>query len=96
MRTARGEAILPALRASSLLASCNMATLYLRNVPDDVMDRLARLAAGDGTSVSALALRELAFISRRADNPELLSALPDMQVKVTDILDDLAGERATR
>jgi len=32
-------------------------TLYLRNVPDDVIERLARLAARDGTSVSAVAVR---------------------------------------
>ena len=30
---------------AGVLAYCDMATLYLRNVPDDVMRRLKRLAA---------------------------------------------------
>jgi len=41
-----------------------MRTLYLRNVPDDVVERLERLAARDATSVSAVAIRELAEVSR--------------------------------
>lgn len=53
-----------------------MRTLYLRNVPDDVIERLERLAALDGTSVTAVAVRELAEVSRRADNPALLGILP--------------------
>jgi len=50
-----------------------MRTLYLRNVPDEVVERLERLAAQQGMSVSAVALRELSEASRRADNPRLLS-----------------------
>lgn len=73
-----------------------MRTLYLRNVPDDVVGRLERLAAADGTSVGAVAVRELADVSRRADNPRLLGALPDLQVDVNEIVDHLAGERAAR
>src|SRR4029450_735594 len=61
-----------------LLALCNMRTLYLRNVPDDVVRRLERLAARDGTSVGAVAVRELADVTRRADNPALLGLLPDL------------------
>src|SRR5664280_3354477 len=41
--------------ASFLLALCHMRTLYLRNVPDDVVERLERLAARDATSVGAVA-----------------------------------------
>ncbi len=73
-----------------------MRTLYLRNVPDDVVRRLERLAARDGTSVGAVAVRELADVSRRADNPELLGALPDLQVDVSQIVDDLNSARAAR
>lgn len=65
-------------------------------MPDDVVRRLELLASVAGTSVSAVAVRELADVSRRADNPQLLGALPDLQVAVADILDDLDGERATR
>jgi hypothetical protein len=73
-----------------------MRTLYLRNVPDDVVERLERLAAGEGISVSAVAIRELAEVSRRADNPALLGALPDMGIDTDAILATLESERATR
>lgn len=79
-----------------LLALCNMRTLYLRNVPDDVVRRLERLAARDGTSVGAVAVRELADVTRRADNPTLLGLLPDLNADVTAIVADLSGEREER
>ncbi len=79
-----------------MLAFCDMRTLYLRNVPDDVVERLERLAARDGTSVGALAVRELADVSRRADNPALLGALPDLDVPVAAILESLDAGRAER
>ena len=82
--------------ASKLLAFCNMRTLYLRNVPDDVVERLERLAARDAMSLSAVALRELTEASRRADNPALLSALPDKAIDPKRIVGDLAAERAGR
>ncbi len=71
-----------------------MRTLYLRNVPDEVVRRLERLAARDGTSVAAVAVRELADVSRRADNPALLGSLPDLDVDPATILDDLDASRA--
>lgn len=73
-----------------------MRTLYLRNVPDDVVQRLEQLAKRDATSVSALAVRELSEVSRRADNPVLLGSLPDLDIDVTTLVDDLDSERATR
>ncbi|SFT66794.1 hypothetical protein SAMN05660657_02283 [Geodermatophilus amargosae] len=73
-----------------------MRTLYLRNVPDDVVDRLERLAAHEATSVGALAVRELAEASRRADNPALLGALPDLGVPAEDVIAGLDAERAGR
>jgi plasmid stability protein len=82
--------------ASSLLAYCDMRTLYLRNVPDDVVARLERLAARDATSVGAVAVRELAEVSRRADNPALLGSLPDFGVNAATILRDLDAGRADR
>lgn len=57
-----------------------MKTLYLRNVPDEVGERLERLASREGMSVSAYATRELALIARRADNPSILADLPDLRV----------------
>lgn len=79
-----------------MLASCNMRTLYLRNVPDEVVERLERLAARDATSVGAVAVRELSEVSRRADNPALLGTLPDLDVETATILADVDAARADR
>jgi plasmid stability protein len=73
-----------------------MRTLYLRNVPDDVVRRLERLAARDGTSVGAVAVRELADVSLRADNPALMGMLPDLETDVATIVEDIEQERAQR
>ena len=82
--------------ASYVLAFCNMRTLYLRNVPDVVVHRLERLAANDGMSVSAVAVRELAEASLRVDNPTLLGRLPDLGVDVASIVAGLEAERSER
>lgn len=79
-----------------MLAFCDMRTLYLRNVPDDVVDRLGRLAVREGSSVNALAVRELSSASRRADNPDLLAGLPDLGVDVRGIVADLDAARDPR
>ncbi len=71
-----------------------MKTLYLRNVPDEVVARLEILAARDATSVGSVAVRELAEVSRRADNLALLGSLPDANVDVSTILADLDAGRA--
>lgn len=73
-----------------------MRTLYLRNVPDEVVERLERLAARDGTSLGAVAVRELAEVSRRADNPALLGSLPDLGIDIDTIVGDLDSRRAGR
>ncbi len=64
----------------NVLAPRGRGTLYLRDVPDEVVRRLERLALRDGTSVGVVAVRELAEASRRADDPELLGSLPDLGV----------------
>ncbi len=73
-----------------------MKTLYLRNVPDELSRRLASLAAREGMSVSAFALRELGEAARRAENPALLGQLPDLDVSVSDVIADLEAGRAGR
>jgi hypothetical protein len=73
-----------------------MKTLYLRNVPEDVVRRLQRLADRDGTSVGVVAVRELTDVSRRADNPALLGDLPDLGVEVRAIVNEIEQERAGR
>ena len=71
-----------------------MRTLYLRNVPDDVVDRLERMAKREGISVNAVAIRELAEASRRIDNAALLESLPDYNVPMSEILEELDRGRA--
>ncbi len=71
-----------------------MKTLYLRNVPDEVGERLERLADRAHMSVSAFVVRELTELSRRADNPRLLGDLPDSRVLPEDVLADLDTGRA--
>ncbi len=73
-----------------------MATLYLRNVPDEVGERLERLAKRAGMSVSAFATRELAAVARRANNPALLAALPDLGVDPAAIVGDVEAGRSER
>ncbi len=73
-----------------------MRTLYLRNVPDEVGERLERMAAREGMSVSAFAVRQLANIARRDDNPALLADLPDLGVGAEAIVGDIAAGRADR
>jgi len=80
----------------SALAFCDMKTLYLRNVPDDVSERLASLAAREGLSVSSFALRELTESSRRADNAALLGELADLDVPVADVIAGLEAGRSAR
>jgi hypothetical protein len=82
--------------AGTLLALCNMRTLYLRNVPDEVVERLERMAKLEATSVNAVAIRELAEASRRIDNAALLESLPDYKVPISEILEDLDRARAER
>jgi plasmid stability protein len=71
-------------------------TLYLRNVPDDVSARLVALAAREGLSVSAFAVKELTQSARRADAPALLAALPDLDLAASDVVADLDVDRAAR
>lgn len=81
---------------SILLTFCDMKTLYLRSVPDDVTERLASLAAREGLSVSAFAVRELSHAARRADNPALLGELPDHDVPAREVVADLEAARTAR
>ncbi|MBY6388959.1 antitoxin [Rhodococcus erythropolis] len=73
-----------------------MGTVYLRNVPDDVVERLERLAARERVSVNTYAMRELAEASRRADNADLLGALPDLNVDTEDIVSAVNEGRESR
>jgi len=73
-----------------------MRTIYLRNVPDEVVERLERLAARDRMSVAAVAVRELEEASRRVDNPTLLGDLPDLGIDPLSIVADVDAGRTSR
>ena len=82
--------------ATDLLAFCDVRTIYLRNVPDEVVERLERLAARDRMSVAAVAVRELEEVSRRVDNPVLLVGLPDLDIDAVLLVGDVDAGRAQR
>jgi hypothetical protein len=69
-------------------------TLYIRHVPDDVAERLERLANRAGVPLSTFALQELSETARRADNAELLQALPSATIDPGVILEALRQSRA--
>ena len=73
-----------------------MRTLYIRHVPDEVAAGLEKLAAKAGLPLSTFALQELTESARRADNAELLNALPSVPIDHATILDALAESRGER
>jgi hypothetical protein len=73
-----------------------MRTLYIRHVPDEVAAGLEKLAAQAGLPLSTFALQELTESARRADNAELLNALPSLPIERASILDALAESGADR
>ena len=73
-----------------------MRTIYLRNVPYDVAERLQRLAACAGMSLSSFTVKELSEASRRADNADVLQGLPSVEVDTSDIIEALDDSRSTR
>lgn len=82
--------------ASRSLAFCDIRTLYLRNVPDEVATRLEELAARAHMSMSAFVVRELSEVAARAQNRALLADLPDLDVEVEALLADLDVGRSGR
>ena len=95
MGTVRDATIRPSLLAVSKQVPV-MRTLYIRHVPDEVAARLEKLAAQAGLPLSTFALRELTESARRADNAELLNALPSLPIERASILEALAESRAER
>lgn len=71
-----------------------MATLHLRDVPDQTMDQLRRLAHNYRTSMNAVAVQELVEAARRVDNPALLASLPDLKIDQTEIIGAIEADRA--
>lgn len=69
-----------------MLALCDMRTLYLRNVPDEVANALEELARAQSMSVSALAVRELKAAVAFRLNADILYAQPDLAVELDDVV----------
>lgn len=55
-----------------------MATLYVRDVPADVAERLKERAAAEGKSLSAFVAAELGRIASRPTNAETVQRLRDL------------------
>lgn len=70
-----------------------MRSLYIRNVPDGLMDRLEAMARASNASVEAVAIRELDIATRCADNAALLATLPDLSIPTGDIVQDVHASR---
>ena len=64
-------------------------TLYIRNVPDDVARRLEAMAADEGVSLNALAVRELSDVSRRPLKAELLADLVPLDIDIDEVIEDI-------
>ena len=70
-----------------------MATIYVRDVPDDVAARLAAVAKEQNTSVQALALQELTAFARRSQKLAALNAMPKFRVDRETVLAGIAEGR---
>jgi len=69
-------------------------TLCIPHVPGHVAVRLEKLAAQAGLTLSTFVLQELTEAARRADNAELLQALPSAAIGTSEILEALRQSRA--
>ncbi len=80
-----------------MLALCNMKTVYIRNMPDDVVQRLEVLARAEGMSVSAYAARTLTDMSAAEANRRAFADIqPIADVAVEEIVEQLHRGRADR
>ncbi len=73
-----------------------MRTLYVRNVPDEVVDRLEQVAAREGISVNAVVVKQLEGVARRMTNTEIFDSLPSLEISTESILKALDDGRAGR
>ena len=76
-----------------MLALCDMKTLYLRNVPEDVAAALEELARRESMSVSAVAVRELRDAVAYRANADVFWAQPTINIALDDVV---AAVRAGR
>lgn len=70
-----------------------MRSLEIRNVPDDLMERLELLARASNTSVEAVAIRELSVATSQVNNATLLASLPDLSISTENIIQHVRASR---
>ncbi|MGI8948218.1 MAG: hypothetical protein ACR2FV_09650 [Ornithinimicrobium sp.] len=74
-----------------------MRTLYLRNVPDDVVERLESLSREAGMSVSAYAVKGLGALSAQEHNRRVFARLqPVAGPSLDDVVEELHRGRESR
>lgn len=73
-----------------------MATLHLRDVPQNTIEQLRRLAERERTSMNAVAVQELIEAAGQVDNPALFTSLPNLDVDATKIAEALESAREGR
>jgi hypothetical protein len=68
-----------------------MRTLYLRNVPNEVVERLEERAKAESTSVNTVAVRELTEVSKRFNNAAIFASLPKLEhdISMEEIVADI-------
>lgn len=80
-----------------LLALCSMRTLYLRNVPDEVAERLESLSREAGMSVSAYAVKGLSMLSAQEHNRQVFARLQSIDgPSLDDVVEELHRSRESR
>ncbi|HKY64814.1 MAG TPA: hypothetical protein VJM49_00525 [Acidimicrobiales bacterium] len=61
--------------------------MHVRDIPDEVKQKLADLAAREHMSLNAYVVRQLEVVARTADNARLLDALPsDAELRPEDVV----------
>jgi hypothetical protein len=70
--------------------------MHVRDIPREVKDKLAELAAREHMSLNAYVVRQLEIASRTADNARLLDDLPSFALSTGDIVEARDRERDRR
>jgi len=70
--------------------------MHVRDIPRDVKDKLAELAAREHMSLNAYVVRQLEIAARTADNARLLDDLPSYDLSPQAVVEALDRERGGR
>ena len=70
--------------------------MHVRDIPQEVKDKLVELAAREHISLNAYVVRQLEIASRTADNARLLDGLPSYDLTPQDVVSALDQARRAR